>query len=140
MSAKDRQEAIEHFRVPISEESLMEPPSSPPFEPEPNDLRKSARSREKNSIVMFDSDLESDGEDKNKDGDYHSDDSDVMFSQNTSELIRDANKRDRKGKGKAKSKYNGLSFNNGSNPKVMLISLKAGALGLNLTVANNVYL
>jgi hypothetical protein len=29
---------------------------------------------------------------------------------------------------------------NGANPKVMLISLKAGALGLNLTVANNVYL
>ena len=29
---------------------------------------------------------------------------------------------------------------NGVNPKVMLISLKAGALGLNLTVANNVYL
>ena len=28
----------------------------------------------------------------------------------------------------------------GPNPKVMLISLKAGALGLNLTVANNVYL
>lgn len=28
----------------------------------------------------------------------------------------------------------------GANPKVMLISLKAGALGLNLTVANNVYL
>ena len=28
----------------------------------------------------------------------------------------------------------------GVNPRVMLISLKAGALGLNLTVANNVYL
>ena len=28
----------------------------------------------------------------------------------------------------------------GAIPRVMLISLKAGALGLNLTVANNVYL
>jgi SWI/SNF-related matrix-associated actin-dependent regulator of chromatin subfamily A3 len=28
----------------------------------------------------------------------------------------------------------------GDNPKVLLLSLKAGALGLNLTVANNVYL
>ena len=52
-----------------------------------------------------------------------------------------------KGKGKAKSTgrisaragFNGASFA-GENPKVMLISLKAGALGLNLTVANNVYL
>jgi len=60
-----------------------------------------------------------------------------------------------KGKGKAKGKskagtrsrvasagdtiMNGLS-SNGVNPKVMLISLKAGALGLNLTVANNIYL
>lgn len=48
-----------------------------------------------------------------------------------------------KGKGKqretAKSAYDEIAFD-GPNPKVMLISLKAGALGLNLTVANNVYL
>jgi SWI/SNF-related matrix-associated actin-dependent regulator of chromatin subfamily A3 len=34
----------------------------------------------------------------------------------------------------------GVAAMNGINPKVMLISLKAGALGLNLTVANNIYL
>lgn len=55
-----------------------------------------------------------------------------------------------KGKGKAVtrsrvasvggSKLNTPSISNGVNPKVMLISLKAGALGLNLTVANNIYL
>ena len=55
-----------------------------------------------------------------------------------------------KGKGKAKAKAKksslgadssfGRSSMGGANPKVLLISLKAGALGLNLTVANNVYL
>ena len=58
-----------------------------------------------------------------------------------------------KGKGKAKAKGKGRKSNgpvtaprpsnpgfDGVNPRVMLISLKAGALGLNLTVANNVYL
>ena len=56
-----------------------------------------------------------------------------------------------KGKGKAKARVVLDSdeeaeaeerefVTSGSNPKVMLISLKAGALGLNLTVANNVYL
>lgn len=43
-----------------------------------------------------------------------------------------------KNKGNGKG---GITFSLGKgNPKVMLISLKAGALGLNLTVANNVYL
>ena len=58
-----------------------------------------------------------------------------------------------KGKGKAKSAGKGKKKASipstpvrdtpqfdGVNPRVMLISLKAGALGLNLTVANNVYL
>jgi SWI/SNF-related matrix-associated actin-dependent regulator of chromatin subfamily A3 len=49
-----------------------------------------------------------------------------------------------KGKSKAAARYDfapaGVAAMNGINPKVMLISLKAGALGLNLTVANNIYL
>ena len=46
-----------------------------------------------------------------------------------------------KGKGKATSRASAYSsMSGGRNPPVMLISLKAGALGLNLTVANNVYL
>jgi SWI/SNF-related matrix-associated actin-dependent regulator of chromatin subfamily A3 len=55
-----------------------------------------------------------------------------------------------KGKGKAATRSHltpvedtaayRTSITNGVNPKVMLISLKAGALGLNLTVANNIYL
>jgi SWI/SNF-related matrix-associated actin-dependent regulator of chromatin subfamily A3 len=49
-----------------------------------------------------------------------------------------------KGKSKAAARYAfapvGVVPMNGINPKVMLISLKAGALGLNLTVANNIYL
>ncbi|PCH43964.1 hypothetical protein WOLCODRAFT_133049 [Wolfiporia cocos MD-104 SS10] len=63
----------------------------------------------------------------------------------------------KKGKGKAKavtknkvrvsdeltevtSYLDGSAFGSEVNPRVMLVSLKAGALGLNLTVANNVYL
>lgn len=56
-----------------------------------------------------------------------------------------------KGKGKAKARSSGSGSKGRSyidaldggrivNPPVMLISLKAGALGLNLTVANNVFL
>ena len=53
-----------------------------------------------------------------------------------------------KGKGKGKAKATKASTQvqtpvpqfDGVNPRVMLISLKAGALGLNLTFANNVYL
>lgn len=50
-----------------------------------------------------------------------------------------------KEKGKGKQKVNSksklkddLDYTNEVNPAIMLISLKAGALGLNLTVANNV--
>lgn len=69
-------------------------------------------------------------------GGFFSDDSEEDFSS--------------KGKGKAKAKGKGKAragqslaealSSRGVNPPVMLISLKAGALGLNLTVANNVYL
>jgi SWI/SNF-related matrix-associated actin-dependent regulator of chromatin subfamily A3 len=62
-------------------------------------------------------------------------------------MERKKGKRKNKGKRKATTHMvedNAAAFrmpaNNGVNPKVMLISLKAGALGLNLTVANNVYL
>jgi SWI/SNF-related matrix-associated actin-dependent regulator of chromatin subfamily A3 len=41
----------------------------------------------------------------------------------------------KRSKGKTKGKQNTKQ-----NPKVMLLSLKAGAFGLNLTVANNIYL
>ncbi|KAF7315555.1 hypothetical protein MIND_00070800 [Mycena indigotica] len=49
----------------------------------------------------------------------------------------------RKGKGKGKQKAKASSYSaphTTNNIKVMLISLKAGALGLNLTVANHVFL
>lgn len=45
-----------------------------------------------------------------------------------------------KGKGRAGRSLAANLSDRGVNPPVMLISLKAGALGLNLTVANNVYL
>ncbi|KAF7306156.1 hypothetical protein HMN09_00770900 [Mycena chlorophos] len=49
--------------------------------------------------------------------------------------------RRKKGKGKGKQRAKASAYSgSGGNPKVMLISLKAGALGLNLTVANHVFL
>ncbi|PVF99077.1 hypothetical protein CPB86DRAFT_784078 [Serendipita vermifera] len=45
----------------------------------------------------------------------------------------------RKGKGKANTGRS-TDYSSGENPVVMLISLKSGALGLNCTVANNVFL
>ncbi|KAG9003678.1 hypothetical protein FRB93_010899 [Tulasnella sp. JGI-2019a] len=47
--------------------------------------------------------------------------------------------RSKKGKGKARARAGG-GTDRKTNPAVMLISLKAGALGLNLTVANRVFL
>ena len=74
-------------------------------------------------------------------------DDDDFIDDSDDESKRAASK---KGKGKAKGKKKTTApsrtltpSNTRSdevNPRVMLISLKAGALGLNLTVANNVYL
>jgi SWI/SNF-related matrix-associated actin-dependent regulator of chromatin subfamily A3 len=70
---------------------------------------------------------------------FDDEDDDSAFSCKTRKRKSKAN-----GKAKAKTTRGGSGFNGssfaGENPQVMLISLKAGALGLNLTVANNVYL
>jgi len=71
--------------------------------------------------------------------------SDSMINDDDDEFIDEDDQRasdkksKRKGKGKAKDSMSS-SADGGENPRVMLLSLKAGALGLNLTVANNVYL
>lgn len=64
------------------------------------------------------------------DGDDDDQDDDIVFLSQS------------KGKGKAKTEMTAYDkiLSSFRNPQVMLISLKAGALGLNLTVANNVYL
>lgn len=73
------------------------------------------------------------------DGDTESDSDDTVESDNDFKAESKG-----KGKGKARMRSDNLGgakgFSGAVNPPVMLISLKAGALGLNLTVANNVYL
>jgi SWI/SNF-related matrix-associated actin-dependent regulator of chromatin subfamily A3 len=154
MSAKRRQETLETFCVPIGNETrdTSNVQSIPTFEVEQTRRSKrSSRQGEANS------------------GEYqqenpiptNSDDDDDFVLKMDVESDDGANgtrPRGKKGKGKGKAKgkskaggtrsrvasagdtvVNGLP-SNGVNPKVMLISLKAGALGLNLTVANNIYL
>ncbi|KAJ6499180.1 SNF2 family N-terminal domain-containing protein [Mycena sanguinolenta] len=120
MSAKRRQEVIAQFSVPVVEDDTA--PAA------------TRRSRGRSS----------DGSAGRRD------DSEAMEVDNDSDFIDDEDdntawsKKKSKGKGKGKAKASsytaGSSIPAGENPKVMLISLKAGALGLNLTVANNVYL
>ncbi|CAA7259081.1 unnamed protein product [Cyclocybe aegerita] len=130
MSAKRRQEAIARFSVPVEE--VQDTPS----------LSRSARSsRGGRSIVEQgyngddgDSDFVMSGDDDFIDDE----DDDNGFTKKKKKPKAKA-----KGKGKAKAATRSASMDNDTfeeNPKVMLLSLKAGALGLNLTVANNVYL
>lgn len=101
MNAKQRQEVLQRFSVPVKGES----------------------SRKGQSERMTADFLPDNGDS------FSSDDDDFAET---------------KGKGKGtrgKSVKRSKSFAGSLDiPKVMLISLKAGALGLNLTVANNVYL
>jgi len=126
MSARKRQEVLERFSRPllndIQESSNLDSPLP---------AKRNLRSLKK--IISDASGFEA----EESDGDYSFIDSSDDESPRTSEG---------KGKGKMKPKSNGKnpvkSFgvpdDNSENPTVMLISLKAGALGLNLTVANNV--
>ncbi|KAJ7045638.1 SNF2 family N-terminal domain-containing protein [Mycena alexandri] len=123
MSAKRRQETIAQFSIPVSEDDDGDATTARGH--------SCGRSSEGSLGRGGDSDF-------------------VMEPDNDSDFLDDedddtAHSKKSKGKGKAKAKAKGKakasSYNTfGENPKVMLISLKAGALGLNLTVANNVYL
>ncbi|KAF8588628.1 hypothetical protein K439DRAFT_1651796 [Ramaria rubella] len=133
MSARRRQEVLEKFCVPLK-----------PTEPTVNSLPVKRSRRSSGRVIMDSDDFNAqDGEfipDNQSDGvDSFLDDSDDDNMWTT-----------KKGKGKAVGKSKPKKLKQSSqfeafddcinNPVVMLISLKAGALGLNLTVANNVYL
>ena len=89
--------------------------------------------------------------DDDNDGDFVANDDDEDDDDFIVDDDEDRKPTKKKGKGKRKASTKIVSsaaldldfpsyLTDGVNPKVMLISLKAGALGLNLTVANNVYL
>ncbi|GAW05450.1 snf2 family [Lentinula edodes] len=137
MSAKRRADAIARFSVPL--ESI--PTVQVPQEISTSAVASRSRRVSRNASYNVDPTEDDDDEDfvmPSADNNY-SDDDEVTAAATWKS----------KGKGKAKrtqgdsENEDHFSFGdtqNQNNPPVMLISLKAGALGLNLTVANNVYL
>ncbi|KAJ7076375.1 SNF2 family N-terminal domain-containing protein [Mycena belliarum] len=122
MSSKRRQETIAQFSVPVEEDDVA-----------PSRAGTSRRSRGRSSGGSVQREYDQDfvaGPD---------DDSDFLDDEDDDSIYAKKNKKD-KGKRKGKGKATYTAGPSGENPKVMLISLKAGALGLNLTVANNVFL
>ncbi|KAF8919761.1 SNF2 family N-terminal domain-containing protein [Mucidula mucida] len=144
MSAKKRQEVLARFSIPFEEPKQVEES----MEVEQPRRRKAKASRR---VVADDSDdfpmnnLDSDFTPLPQDNSDNDDDFVVSDSDDDSYTRK---KLKGKGKAKPKSKSKGktflqredLAFGSGENAKVLLLSLKAGALGLNLTVANNVFL
>ncbi|KAK0225975.1 SNF2 family N-terminal domain-containing protein [Armillaria fumosa] len=117
MSARRRQEVLTRFSAPVPEASRNEAPHQ-------------GRQRTKRIVV----------EDYNEDAADDQDNDFVPMSQDDmDDLIVSDDESSRKGKGKAKARIDvdREILGEGNNPKVLLLSLKAGALGLNLTVANN---
>ncbi|KAF8200953.1 SNF2 family N-terminal domain-containing protein [Pholiota molesta] len=94
------------------------------------------KTRNKNAAILDD-----DGEGNDSDFVMDGEESEDYIETNDTPFSGYEEKRKGKGKSKAVSySRNSLELGFEENPKVMLLSLKAGALGLNLTVANNVYL
>ncbi|RPD63881.1 hypothetical protein L227DRAFT_542891 [Lentinus tigrinus ALCF2SS1-6] len=158
MSARRRQETIARFSVPVEADSVPSlsqataPPSSQLTEPASSQRSSRRRGRITQSSTVVDEIFADD--DKDDDfvvGDDAQDDDDDFIDDEDDDAP--ARTQSKKGKGKAKPTTRGKKKASipstpvvdapefdGVNPRVMLISLKAGALGLNLTVANNVYL
>ena len=155
MSAKRRQETLEAFCVPIEDTAseiagVDSTPATSTSGAQPT--RRSVRSSRGKGAGTVDSEQDTGVVSMISDDDDEfvpqvdvigGDDDDGAPTWNKT----DKGKRKANGKRKATAQTaedNAAAFRmpttNGINPKVMLISLKAGALGLNLTVANNVYL
>lgn len=154
MSARRRQETLEAFNVPVEDTTgemadIYFTPAASSSEVQPS--KRSVRSSRRRAADAVDSEQDAEAESMISDDDDEfvpqmdaigNDDDDDDAPRNNK-----TGKRKDKGKRKATTRmadHNATAFRmpatNGVNPKVMLISLKAGALGLNLTVANNVYL
>ena len=131
LSARRRQEALEHFSIPLEAEDHLAVDVENSFLPH--------KKRMATQNVQAEADALLEDDDPSFIVDDADNDSDCDFEE-------DISARAKKGKGKLKPKNKGKmkaklnSVLEGKIPRVMLISLKAGALGLNLTVANNVFL
>ncbi|KAJ3934005.1 MAG: SNF2 family N-terminal domain-containing protein [Lentinula lateritia] len=140
MSAKRRADAIARFSVPLESIPTLQ------VSQEISTSAVASRSRRVSRNASYNVEP-AEGDQDDDDEDFMMPSADNKYSDDD-EVTTAATWRS-KGKGKAKQTQ-GVSENeddfsfgdtqNQNNPPVMLISLKAGALGLNLTVANNVYL
>ncbi|KAG2055432.1 hypothetical protein BDR06DRAFT_911542 [Suillus hirtellus] len=139
LSAKRRKEVLEQFSIPLeSEGDLVDIETSLP----PHRRRTSTQTTSvEEDVLLGDDDSSFIVDDADDDTDDFQEDISTMAKKGKGKL-----KPKNKGKAKAtygpstsqKAKFDGSSF--GSKiPRVMLISLKAGSLGLNLTAANNVF-
>ncbi|KAG2362277.1 SNF2 family N-terminal domain-containing protein [Suillus spraguei] len=140
LSAKRRKEVLEQFSIPLEVEEDLAVDIETPLP-----LRRKRASTQTTSVeegVLLDDDDSSFVVDDTDDDDDFEEDISTMAKKG-----KGKSKPKNKGKAKAaygtstsqKARFDGSSF--GSKiPKVMLISLKAGSLGLNLTVANNIVL
>ncbi|KAI0730200.1 SNF2 family N-terminal domain-containing protein [Fomitopsis betulina] len=165
MSARRRQESIARFSIPLDGSSSSPVPTlgtraptgygkaAPPSSQDPGIL-PARRTRKSTAAVYADGDAAMGDDDADADYTFKDDgdDDDFIDDAEDDEALRRKGK-SKKGKGKAKKQtrisaappststyLDGSAFGTEVNPKVMLLSLKAGALGLNLTVANNVFL
>lgn len=140
LSAKRRKEVLEQFSIPLETEGdLVDIETSLP----PRRRRTSTQTTSvEEDVLLGDDDSSFIVDDADDDTDDFQEDISTMAKKGKGKL-----KPKNKGKAKAtygpsishKAKFDGSSF--GSKiPRVMLISLKAGSLGLNLTAANNVFL
>lgn len=147
MSAKRRQETIAQFSVPLEDKATPDTVDQPPAASQAGSSRPKRTRKTRSTTTVVDGDDEIQIIENGQDDDFVMDDEvddDDFIDDEDDELASKRKKKGSKGKGKAVPKaaasgYKTPAFT-GPNPKVMLISLKAGALGLNLTVANNVYL
>lgn len=141
MSAKQRQETLETFCVPVERDTQeIANVHLTPIVPVSGgqQTRRSARSSRR------------EGQQADAMTVYSDDDDDFVpqVDADSDDGVDGPRMRNKKGKAKAKGKRKATTRSHlapahdtaAVNPKVMLISLKAGALGLNLTVANNIYL
>ncbi|KIY50140.1 hypothetical protein FISHEDRAFT_71758 [Fistulina hepatica ATCC 64428] len=137
LSAKRRQETLKRFSVPLSDDVAVHLPDAVPV-----------RRRRTTKINVSDSFVDDDKEDADFVMAEEDDDNDFIDDEDDDSAFKPKAKGRGKGKArKGKARVASIAdfdtcnaFDDSVNPKVMLISLKAGALGLNLTVANNVYL